>query len=95
MRPPPSPRTTLVRDSAWMVAQLEGAGIIMIGRYRGLVTGIEFQCENGRVFKESASLVANKKTCPCCVDWKWTRGPRAGLRASLRSWPCVAEQLRG
>jgi hypothetical protein len=83
-RLPPPPRTTPVRDSAWMMAQLEGTGITMIGRYRGLVTGIEFQCEKGHVFKESAGLVANKKTCPCCVDWKWTRGPRAGLRASLR-----------
>jgi hypothetical protein len=50
----------------------------------GLVAGIEFQCEKGHVFKESAGLVANKKTCPCCVDWKWTHGPRAGLRVSLR-----------
>lgn len=84
MRPPPPPRTTFVRDSAWIVAQLEGTGITMISRYRGFVTGIEFQCEKGHVFKESAGLVANKKTCPCCVDWKWTRGPRAGLRASMR-----------
>lgn len=80
-RPPP-PRTT--RNREWMVDQLAGTGITMIGTYRGLVTGIEFQCEKGHVFKESAGLVANQKTCPCCVEWNWLRGPRSGLRASLR-----------
>jgi hypothetical protein len=28
----------------------------MIGRYPGLVTGVEFQCEKGHVFMESAGL---------------------------------------
>lgn len=82
-RPPPK-RTTPVRNREWMLAQLEGTGITMISGYPGLVVGMEFQCENGHVFKESAGVVANRKTCPCCVDWKWSRGPRSGFRKSLR-----------
>lgn len=84
VRPPPLPRKTPVRNHEWMVTQLEGTGITMIGRYRGLVTGIEFECAEGHVFKESAGVVANRKSCPCCVDWNWLSGPRAGLRVSLR-----------
>ncbi|MBY0375136.1 MAG: hypothetical protein K2Q23_14155 [Bryobacteraceae bacterium] len=82
MRPEPPARR--VRNADWMQEQLEGTGITVVGRYRGLVTGTEFQCEQGHVFKESPSLVANRKSCPCCVDWNWLRGPRAGLRASLK-----------
>ena len=62
MRPPPRPRTTPVRDSAWIVAQLEVTGITMIGRYRGLVTGIEFQCKKGHVFKGSRNRQASSPT---------------------------------
>lgn len=49
-----------------MIKQLEGTGITMIGRYRGLVAGVEFQCAKGHVFKESAGLVAREKYCPWC-----------------------------
>jgi hypothetical protein len=83
IRPSPS-QTTPVRNSEWMVEQLAGTGIIMIGRYSGLVRGMEFQCERGHVFKESPGVVANRKSCPCCEDWNWLSGPRKGLRASLR-----------
>lgn len=83
-RPPPRPRFGPLRNREWMLQQLEGSGIIMISPYRGLVTGMEFQCEKGHVFKESPGVVANRKSCPCCVDWGWSRGPRSGLRASLR-----------
>lgn len=84
VRPPPPPRTTPVRNREWMLEQLEGTGITMLSPYRGLVTGVDFQCAKGHVFKESPGVVANKKTCPCCVDWNWLRGPRSGVRASLR-----------
>ena len=84
VRPPPVPRTTPARNREWMLKELEGTGITMIGRYRGLVRGMEFECEKGHVFKESAGVVANRKSCPCCVDWNWLSGPRKGLRASLR-----------
>src|SRR5882762_6493360 len=30
--------------------------------------GIEFQCEKGHVFHESPGVIANRKSCPCCVD---------------------------
>ncbi len=73
-----------VKNHDWMVNQLEGTGITMIERYRGLVTGMEFQCGKGHVFKESASVLASRKSCPCCVDWNWLSGPRKGIRASLR-----------
>jgi hypothetical protein len=78
------PRPTSMRNREWMIRQLEGSGITMIGGYRGLITGMEFQCEKGHVFKESPGVVANRKSCPCCVDWNWLSGPRKGLRASLR-----------
>jgi hypothetical protein len=82
LRPPVPSRK--VRDAAWLQRELEGCGITMLDRYRGLVTGIAFQCENGHVFKESPGLVVNKRSCPCCADWNVASGPRAGIRESLR-----------
>jgi len=84
VRLPPRPRFGPVRNRAWMIKKLEGTGITMIGRYGGLVTGVEFQCDKGHVFKESPGLMANRLSCPCCVDWNYTIGYRKGLRASLR-----------
>lgn len=70
IRPPPKPRITPVRNHEWMLKQLEGSGIAMVGHYRGLVRRMEFQCEKGHVFKESGGLVAyRRKTCPVC-DWE-------------------------
>lgn len=66
IRPPPKPRTRPVRNRDWMIKQLEGTGITMIGRYRGLITGVEFHCAKGHVFKESAGVVAYGKSCPLC-----------------------------
>ena len=65
-RPPPKPRTGPVRNREWMIKQLEGTGITMIGSYRGLVTGVEFECEKGHVFNKSAGVVAYGKSCPLC-----------------------------
>lgn len=84
IRRPPSPRTIPIKNGDWMAKQLEGTGIVMLGRYSGLVRGMEFRCEKGHVFKDSPGLVATLKSCPCCVDWGWLRGPRSGLRLSLR-----------
>ena len=83
VRPGPL-RKKPVRDSGWMLNELEGTGITMLGRYSGLIRGMEFQCAKGHIFKESPGVVANRKSCPCCVDWNWVRGYRKGLRASLR-----------
>lgn len=69
VRPLPPPRTTPVRNREWMLEQLEGTGITMVSPNQGLVTSVEFQCEKGHVFKESPGVVANRKSCPCCVDW--------------------------
>jgi hypothetical protein len=82
-RPPPRPRFGPVRNREWMLQVLEGTGITMIGIYRGLQTFVEFQCEKNHRFKESPGLLANRKSCPCCVDWGDSRGPRKGLRATL------------
>ena len=68
VRPPPQRPISPVRNREWMLDQLEGTGITMIGRYGGPVRGIEFQCEKGHAFRESAGVVANRKSCPCCVD---------------------------
>jgi hypothetical protein len=66
VRPPSKSRTKPVRNREWMIKQLDGTGITMIGRYRGLVTGVEFQCVKGHVFKKSAGVVAYGKSCPLC-----------------------------
>jgi hypothetical protein len=60
IRPPPVPP---VRNREWMLKQLEGSGITMIGRYTGLLRGMEFQCAKGHIFKESPGLIANWKSC--------------------------------
>lgn len=83
VRPGPL-RKPPVRDAKWMAEQLEGSGIVMIGRYGGLARGVDFQCGKGHVFRESPGLLANMRTCPCCVDWQCSTGWRAGLRQSLR-----------
>ena len=83
LRPPPLPPTKPVRNREWMLEQLEGTGITMIGRYGGLIRHTEFQCAKGHVFKESAGHLAYRKSCPCCVDWHWGL-EHYGLRASLR-----------
>ncbi len=66
VRPSPKPRTKPVRNRDWMIKQLEGTNLTMIGHYRGLLTGVEFECSNGHVFKASPGLVANMKYCPFC-----------------------------
>jgi hypothetical protein len=66
VRPPQVPRTTSVRNREWMLTQLEGTGITIVGRYRGLIRGTDFRCEKGHEFTESAGVVANHKACPLC-----------------------------
>jgi hypothetical protein len=70
VRPSPKPRLTPARNREWMIKRLKGTRITMIGRYRGLVTGVEFQCAKGHVFKKSAGVVAyGSKSCPlCCIE---------------------------
>lgn len=65
---PASTQTKSVRNHDWMVAQLEGTGIGIIGRYRGLVARTHFQCERGHAFAESAGRLANSKRCPLCAQ---------------------------
>ncbi len=68
-RPLPTPRTTPVRNQEWMMKQLEGTGLTMIGRYGGLIRGTQFQCAKGHVFKKSAGVVAYvSKSCPLCAQ---------------------------
>jgi len=82
-RPQPRPRIgPAPRD--WVTVQLEGTGITMIGNYRSEKEKVEFQCSIGHVFLEFPVLVVDRNSCPCCVDWGWTKGPNVGLRASLR-----------
>lgn len=66
VRPPPALPSTSVRNGEWMLTQLEGSGITIVGRYRGLVRGTDFRCEKGHEFTESAGVVANRKSCPLC-----------------------------
>lgn len=84
VRPPPKPRIHPVRDRDWMLKQLEGTGITINGPCAGEGMEIEFQCKEGHVFKDSALLMENRKSCPCCVDWNFSKGPRVGVRKSLR-----------
>jgi len=66
IKPRPKVSATRVRNREWMLEQLEGTGITMIGHYRGLITGIEFECDRGHAFKEMAGRVAYRLTCPIC-----------------------------
>src|SRR4051812_4106879 len=65
VRLPPAPPSTAVRNSEWMLKQLEGTGITF-ERYRGLIRGTDFKCEKGHEFTGSAGLVAYRKSCPLC-----------------------------
>jgi len=66
IRPESKQLSKPVRNKEWMINELVGTGITMIGHYRGLVTGVEFECEKGHKFKESPGVVSNRKTCPYC-----------------------------
>lgn len=66
LRPQPVPRTGPVKNRAWMVAQLEGTGITMLGHYRGQLASVEFQCVHGHQFKEIARRFLDRKSCPIC-----------------------------
>lgn len=90
VRPPPKPRLTPVKDREWMIKQLEGTGITIIGRYSGLVRGVEFQCAKGHVFKKSPGVVAHGKSCPLCgIErkendiWNWNRNLKYHYASSL------------
>lgn len=65
-----------------LLTQLDGTGITIVGRYRGLVRGTDFRCEKGHEFTESAGVVAYRKLCPLC-------GPdyRAPWRREVSSRP--------
>lgn len=77
----PSKPAKLARNREWMLKQLEGTGITMLTKYGGLLKKIEFKCGKGHVFIEKPVPVAERKTCPCCVEWKnyYDRGLRKSL----------------
>lgn len=77
----PSKPAKLVRNRDWMLKQLEGTGITMLSKYGGLLKKIEFQCEKGHIFVDNPTPVAERKTCPCCVEWQnwWGKGLRKSL----------------
>lgn len=79
VRPPKSVK--LLRNREWMLKQLEGSGIAMLTPYGGLIRKVEFQCEKGHIFIENPTPVAERKTCPCCVEWEnwWSQGLRKSL----------------
>jgi hypothetical protein len=90
VRLPPKPRLTPVKDREWMIKQLEGTGITLVGRYSGLVRGAEFQCAKGHVFKKSPGVVAYGKSCPLCgIErkendiWNWNRNLKYHYASSL------------
>jgi hypothetical protein len=87
---PRQPRIKPVKDREWMIKQLEGTGITIVGRYSGLVRGAEFQCAKGHVFKKSPGVVAHGKSCPLCgIErkendiWNWNRTLKYQYASSL------------
>jgi hypothetical protein len=66
VRPPRQNPPARSRHHELTLAQLEGTGITIVGRYRGIVRGTDFRCERGHEFTESAGVVANRKACPLC-----------------------------
>lgn len=72
VRPPPVAKPK--RDRAWMVELLQDTGIEMVGRYRGLVTRVEFRCRHGHVFEDSPGVMAWRKSCAQCQGSSRNRG---------------------
>ena len=80
VRPPRQPPKRS-RHHEFTLAQLEGTGITIVGRYRGIIRGTDFKCEKGHQFTESAGVVANRKACPLCgPDYRapWRRKTSTG-----------------
>ena len=63
VRPPVVPPK---RNREWMLRQLEGTGTSMVGPSRGLITNVDFVCQQRHPFNEMPGLLANLKACPCC-----------------------------
>lgn len=81
VRPESRRKKPTVQTNEWLLEKLEGTGMSLLGPFRGSMKPHEFQCEKGHVFEESPRNVARRRSCPCCVDWSWSRD---GVRPSLR-----------
>jgi len=66
MNQPPIPKQKAKRNKEWMENQIKGSGLVMLTKYRGLITGVEFKCSRGHVFKMSAGRIAYNPYCPLC-----------------------------
>ena len=66
VRPSPKNPDKLVHNREWMVKELLGTGIILIGERFNHIQYTEFQCGKGHVFKAIPRILANDKSCPVC-----------------------------
>lgn len=67
VRPPkPTNSNKLVHNREWMITELEGTGITLIGEKFNHIQYTEFQCYKGHIFREIPRILANKKSCPVC-----------------------------
>jgi len=64
----PSKPKKVVRNREWFLQKLEGTGLKMLSSYRGLATGVEFECANGHMFKRVPGYMANHLFCPICRE---------------------------
>ncbi len=56
----------LVHNREWMIRELEGTGLTLIGSKFNHIQYTEFQCEKGHIFRAIPRLLANDKSCPEC-----------------------------
>ncbi|MCG7887119.1 MAG: GIY-YIG nuclease family protein [Candidatus Thiodiazotropha taylori] len=66
VRPPPKSPGKLVHNREWMIKELEGTGITLIGQKFNHIQYTEFRCAKGHVFRAIPRILANNKTCPIC-----------------------------
>ncbi|MBW7991928.1 MAG: GIY-YIG nuclease family protein [Planctomycetes bacterium] len=66
VRPPPKKPVRLVHNREWMIRELEGTGITLVGPRFNHIQYTEFQCDKGHTFRAIPRLLANNKSCPVC-----------------------------
>ena len=66
VRPPPKNPDNLVHNREWMIKELEGTNITLIGEKFHYIQNTVFLCDKGHTFRAIPRILANKKSCPVC-----------------------------
>ncbi len=68
--PPPKKSVKRVHNREWMIGELEGSEIALVGSRFNHIQYTEFQCGKGHIFRAIPRLLANNKSCPECGSIK-------------------------